>query len=348
MNSPSENSSNRKTNQIMSARGNDKDSYSRLEPHRRELQVHCYRMLGSLQDAEDLVQETLLRAWQKLDTYQGRAPLRAWLYKIATNACLDALDRRPRRVLPQNIAPPELMPEHPAPPRTEPIWLEPLPDEWLTAQSDEPEARYSLRESVSLAFLAALQFLPARQRAVLILTDVLDWEPSQVAQLLNITRSAVNSALHRARVTMSKHYRSGEWERLPVETDAATRTILDQYVKAWENADVNELAALLANEARLSMPPTPSWYQGRETIAEMLRLIAFPHAGPGDWQLRPTNANGLPAFGVYQRAPDDVLHALGIQLIEVRAARIAEVTVFMNPALLKHFALPLELRTIQS
>lgn len=348
MNSPSENSSNRETNQIERARGNDKDSYARLEPHRRELQVHCYRMLGSLQDAEDLVQETLLRAWQKLNTYQGRAPLRAWLYKIATNACIDALDRRPRPLLPQNVAPPELTPERPAPARTEPIWLEPLPDEWLAAQADEPEARYSLRESVSLAFLAALQFLPPRQRAVLILIDVLDWEPSQVVQLLDITRSAVNSALHRARVTMSKHYRSGEWARLPIETDPATRSILERYMKAWENADVNELAALLAHDARLAMPPTPSWYQGREAIAEMLRLVAFPHARPGDWQLHPTHANGLPAFGVYQRAPDGVMRALGIQLIEVQAGQIAELCIFMNAALVKHFALPLELSNVKS
>src|SRR5512135_253769 len=192
---------------LAAARAGDQREFSRLtEPYRHELQLHCYRILGSLQDAEDIVQETLLRAWRRLETYEGRAPLRAWLYKIATNACFDALNKRPRRVLPTaQYAPAD--PRQPfAPPVAEPIWLEPYPDDLIAEPEAGPEARYSLRESVSLAFLAALQSLPARQRAALILCDVLDWHASEVSELLEITVSAVNSALHRARVTMQQQY----------------------------------------------------------------------------------------------------------------------------------------------
>src|SRR5437762_12173376 len=188
---------------------------TRAEPYRRELQVHCYRMLGSLQDAEDLVQETLLRAWQKREALREQTSLRAWLYKIATNACLDAIDRRPKRTLPLHYSSPSDPHDPPAPPTLESIWLDPLPDTILADSSASPEAHYSRRESVSLAFLAALQTLPARQRAVLILRDVLDWSAEESAQLLSMTVSAINSTLHRARVTLSKRYQRVNLDALP-------------------------------------------------------------------------------------------------------------------------------------
>src|SRR5512135_202519 len=217
---------------LAAARTGDQREFSRLtEPYRHELQLHCYRILGSLQDAEDIVQETLLRAWRRLDTYEERAPLRAWLYKIATNACFDALGKRPRRVLPTtHYAPAD--PRQPfAPPITDPIWLEPYPDDLIAEPEAGPEARYSLHESVSLAFLAALQSLPPRQRAVLILCDVLDWHASEAAQLLEITVPAVNSALHRARVTMRKNYHTRGREGLPASlSDQTLRPLLERYV----------------------------------------------------------------------------------------------------------------------
>jgi RNA polymerase sigma-70 factor, ECF subfamily len=309
------------------------------EPHRRELQVHCYRMLGSLQDAEDLVQETMLRAWQKLDTYEGRAPFRAWLYKIATNVCLDALARRPRRVLPVQASAPHRNPEPPAPRVTEPIWLEPLPDDWLASPDQDPAARYSKHESVRLAFLAALQFLPPRQRAVLILRDVLDWQASQVAQILELTVPAVNSALHRARVTMAKHYHAGAWDQLDPEPEIQAQT-LERYVRAWENTDLDELVALLAQDVQLSMPPTPSWYQGRPAALALLSSMAFGDAALGRWKMVSTRANGQPAFGMYERTDRARWLAFGISLVELSGDEIEAITVFMNPALLPYFELP--------
>ena len=192
---------------VAAALAGDQNEFSDLvEPYRHELQVHCYRMLGSLHEAEDMVQETFLRAWRRLETYAGRASLRAWLYRIATNVCLDALEKRPRRTLPVRSQPPAEPSALPAPPLTELIWLEPFPDDLLDDVEPTPEARYALHESITLAFLTALQLLPPRQRAVLIMRDVLDWDASEVAELLDMTVSAVNSALHRARVALNKNY----------------------------------------------------------------------------------------------------------------------------------------------
>ncbi len=254
---------------LAAARAGDQREFSGLtEPYRHELQLHCYRILGSLQDAEDIVQETLLRAWRRLETYEERAPLRAWLYKIATNACFDALAKRPRRVLPTaQTAPAD--PRQPfAPPITEPIWLEPYPDDLIDESAAGPEARYSLRESVSLAFLAALQGLPPRQRAVLILRDVLDWRAREAAQLLDITVSAVNSALHRARVTLQQRYHTRGREAVSgTSIEDGLRPLLERYVQVWEAADIDGLVNLLREDATLSMPPLPTWYAGREAIS---------------------------------------------------------------------------------
>jgi RNA polymerase sigma-70 factor (ECF subfamily) len=314
------------------------------EPHRHELQVHCYRMLGSLQDAEDLVQEALLRAWQKIDTYEGRASFRAWLYKIATNACLDALDRRPRRKLPQANRSASDPAAPPAPPNTEPIWLEPIPDELIADVDTSPEARYDARESITLAFLAALQVLPPRQRAVLLLRDVLDVRAEQVGQLLDLTLSSVNSLLHRARVTLAKHYHARDVESIKaMPSDDQMCALLDRYVRAWEAADVDALISLLKEEATLAMPPSPSWYKGKAAIREFVAgMISLMNAS-GRWRFEPTRANSQPAFAWYQREADGVFHAFAIQVVTFDGALIADMTTFMNPALFKYFNLAQDL-----
>jgi len=333
--------------QIATARAGDHNEFSRLaEPYRRELQVHCYRITGSLQDAEDLVQETLLRAWRRLDTFEGRAPLRAWLYKIATNACLDALDKRPRRSLPTRRSSAS-DPRAPfVQPRAEPIWIEPLPDNLIAEASESPEARYSIRESVTLAFLVALQNLPPRQRAVVILRDVLDWQASEVAGLLDMTIPAVNSALHRARATLEQNYhRKGSATVQRASVDSRLNALLDRYLRAWENADVASLTALLKEDATLSMPPSPSWYLGRNAIRVFLKSAIFgssffPGEGQGRWRLLPTRANAQPAFGAYLRGSPGVHEAFGILSPIFDGKRLAEIITFINPALVVRFGLP--------
>ncbi len=332
------------TTQLVAARAGDQREFSGLtEPYRHELQLHCYRILGSLQDAEDIVQETLLRAWRRLDTYEGRASLRAWLYKIATNACFDALDRRPRRVLPTaQYAPAD--PRQPfAPPIAEPIWLEPYPDDLIADPETGPEARYSLRESVSLAFLAALQSLPPRQRAVLILCDVLDWRAGEVAELLEITVSAVNSALHRARVTMQQRYHArGRDAVSAAPIDGHLRALLDRYVQVWEAADIDGLVSLLREDATLSMPPLPTWYAGREAIVAAAQEMIFAGDARGRWFMQPIRANRQPACAVYQRDEAGVYHAFGISVLTVDQDQVADIITFLDPALFQHFGLPLE------
>lgn len=338
--------------QIAAARAGDHNEFSRLaEPYRRELQVHCYRMLGSTQDAEDLVQETMLRAWRRLDTYAGRASFRAWLYKIATNACLDALDKRPRRSLPAGQSD-ACDPREPfTPPIMEPIWVEPLPDDLIAEPAAGPEARYSLHESVSLAFLAALQNLPPRQRAVLILRDVLDWRASEVAELLGLTLPAVNSALQRARATLARRYHRAAAEPVKRSTiDRDLSALLDRFVRAWESADVAGLTALLKEDVVLSMPPSPSWYRGRDSVGVFLsRAIfgdtVFPGEGRHRWRLQPTRANGQPAFGLYLRAGAGLYHAFGLIVLIHTEAWLAEIITFAIPSLPARFGLPDALTT---
>lgn len=318
------------------------DFGTRVEPFRRELYVHCYRMLGTLQDAEDLVQETFLRAWQKRATLRDPSLLRAWLYKIATNACLDTLARRPKRALPDASSKPSNPKRPPDPARLEPVWLDPLPDSLLVDPHANPEVRYSEHESVSLAFLAALHTLPPRQRAVLLLRDVLDLSAEETAQFLALTVPSVNSALHRARTSMSKHYHRIDPDALDNRTDdARTRGLLDRYVHAWDAANIDELLSVLHDDATFMMPPMPSWYQGRDAIRLFAATYIMPRSARGLSRLIPTRANGLPAFAWYQLDPATNQHrAFGIQTIEIRSGKIANTTLFIEPTLFRFFDLP--------
>lgn len=336
---------------IQSISSDSADFISLIEPYRRELHLHCYRLLGSLYEAEDMVQETLLRAWQHRDTFKGQASLRTWLYRIATNACLDTLKKRLPRTLPAAISP-AANPLNPlAAAWAESTWLEPYPDNWLVEATEDPAARYSRRESVSLAFLIVLQRLPPRQRAILILSDVLDWRASEIASLLSISVSAVNSALHRARVTMAKQYHTHERaseERL--EADAETQALLARYLHAWETEDVAGLVALMKEDATFTMPPSPSWYLGREAIGTLLATQAFAPLAQNRWYFSPTRVNGCPAFAVYHATgPGDTFRAFGIQVIALDdddpGLLIADVTTFLDPSLLPVFGFPPELPT---
>ncbi len=324
--------------------GLNQDEFSALvEPHRRELRAHGYRLLGTVPEAEDLVQETFLRAWLRRETFQGRAPLRAWLYKIATNLALDLLKQRRRRTLPAARQAAHSLDEPIPADLNEPIWLEPFPDAWLPPDDAHPEARLSQRESVSLAFLTALQLLPPRQRAVLILRDVLDWSADETAALLEMTVAAVKSALHRARATLGRGYpqllRS---QGLPA--DAVEQALLQRYVDAWETANVDGLLALLRDEVTFSMPPIPAWYQGRAVVGALVARTVFGGSASGRWRLQPTRANGQLAFGLYRR--DDarqVYAAYGLQLVTFTEGLILDIITFRVPALVPHFQLPADL-----
>lgn len=327
------------TPHLTAARAGDQRAFGQLvEPYRRELQVHCYRLLGSLQDAEDLTQETFLRAWRRLDQFEGRASLRVWLYKIATHACLDALDRRPRRSLPPRLYPAS-DPNLPfAPPVLEPIWLEPLPDEWLSDATTAPEARYARHEGVTLAFMVALQTLPPRQRAVLILRDVLDWRANEVADLLDMTVAAVNSALLRARDTLKKKYhRSGGLENKQLPTTDNLRGQLERYVRAWEAADVATLVAMLKEDATFTMPPLPSWFGGRAALEIIFRTRVFGDLLGAGWRLMPSHANTQPTFIILRYDDNGVAQPFGLQVLTLEGEQIADITTFLDPRLLARF-----------
>ena len=334
---------------LAAARQGDAQSFSELtEPFRRELQVHCYRILGSLHEAEDMVQETMLRAWKRLETYEGRASFRAWLYKIATHACLDLLDRRrSRRLLPSQTGPATNPENGIAPPSAEPVWLEPIPDEWLEDISAvNPEARFSESESISFAFLTALQKLSPRQRAVLILRDVLDFSASETADVLDLTVSAVNSSLHRARASLSQGYHRQEIHPY----DERMQSLLDLFLKAWESADVDGLVALLKADATLSMPPSPSWYQGRDAIRLFVAATVFADDGMFGgkamqrWKLVGTRANSAPAFAIYQRAEAGDYQAFGLHVLQYDGDLLSQMVSFIDPLLPSRFALPQKLK----
>lgn len=322
-----------------------------IEPYRRELLLHCYRLLGSLHDAEDAVQETMLRAWRHFDTFTEKEPgsLRSWLYAIATNTSLDILKKRSPRTLP-TVASAAWDPLMPVASRSvETLWLEPFPDSWLAEATENPEARYTRHESVSLAFLTVLQLLPPRQRAILLLSDVLSFRAGEIAHLLEVSVSAVNSALHRARVTLEKNDQREQPERVQFgRTHAAIDALLTRYLQAWETDDVDGLVALLKEDAILSMPPVPSWYQGRDAIHRVLSAVLFPPGVQKQWRLSPTHANGQPAFVVY-RADEATqsYRAFAIQVLTLESSRfpkqVVSLTAFLDPELVTSFGFPLQL-----
>jgi RNA polymerase sigma-70 factor (TIGR02960 family) len=327
------------------AQAGDGDAFGRLvDPYLRELQVYCYRLLGSVQDAEDALQETLLSAWRGLAGFQGRASVRTWLYRVATSRCLDAL-RSARRRPPTSTStpPPELEP--PEPTRLgELLWLEPYPDALLEGLADSapgPEARYEAREAISLAFVTALQVLPPRQRAAVILRDVLGFPASEAARILDTSEESVTSALKRARAALERHQRSsGQHAPAPPPGSAAEQQLVDRLTRAFETADVDGIVAMLSEDAWLTMPPLPLEYQGRELAAKFLTATALR---PG-WTARllpaPTRANGQPAFGFYARDPHTGgFYTVGLLVLTLSGSQICAMTRF-DSSILPRFGLP--------
>jgi RNA polymerase sigma-70 factor (ECF subfamily) len=321
----------------------DEEAFRRLIAGQRAvLEAHCYRMLGSAHDAEDALQETLLKAWRALPDYEGRSSLGTWLYRIATNVCIDAIRRRPKRVLPIDYGPP-IEPGHhpPQEPVREPVWIEPFPDQELGSEdeSDTPEPRYERREAVELAFIAALQHLPARQRAVLILRDVLGFTAKEVAVVLETTIASVNSALQRARGTLD--------ERLPERSQQATlgslgdahvRDLVERFANAFEHDDVGAILALLAEDATFSMPPYPGWCRGREAIADSWLM---PEGPPGRLRYVPARASGQLALGVYGHDREaGCFLPVCLDVLTVDDGRISEVIAFRSFEDYARFGLP--------
>src|SRR5215469_12780642 len=323
---------------VLAAQAGDQRAFETLvKVYQRELLVYCYRMLGSFNDAEDLVQETLLRAWEKRATLTSPGSYRAWLYRIATNLCLDRLRSAPRRSLPPQTHPVG-DPSSPSPKQVrEPIWLEPFPDDLLADQKTDPEAHAERSEQTTLAFLIALQHLTPAQRAILLLRDVLEWEAREVATWLNLSVAAVNSGLQRARRALQEHNLLSEKET-PLLTPQL-QSLLDRYVTFWEQADIPALVWLLREDAWFTMPPLPLWFQGRATIAEWLATTIFL---PGrSFRLLPTRANGSPAFGLYRREVEEEVYQLfGLLVLDVEGERIASVIGFLEVSSLSNFALP--------
>jgi RNA polymerase sigma-70 factor, ECF subfamily len=326
---------------LESAKAGDQQAFEQLiEPHRRELLVHCYRILGSFEDAEDMLQETLVRAWKRLDSFEGRSSLRAWLYKIATNASLDALDSRRVRGLPKELYA-RGDPSQPLPaPSQEVNWVEPLPDEWIDDQPDiYPEARYEVRESITLAFVTALQKLPGRQRAVLLLCDVMGWSSNEAADILNMTTAAVNSALQRARESLRQTERKATDPRLNEQLSA----LLARYVAAWESADSAALIAVLHEDVALTMPPLPVWFGGHTDVKTFLDGFLFRSMDPFKVKLEAVRASGAPAFAVYQMDQEGGYRAAAIHVLTIEDGQIIEINDFLtfDGQLFNKFGLPL-------
>jgi len=327
------------TDLITRARAGDAEAFRELtEPHRRELQVHCYRMLGSLQDAEDALQDTLLAAWQGLERFEGRASIRTWLYRIATNRCLNALRSASRRPAKEwdipGVEPPEPTQFG------EVVWLEPYPDALLEGAIKiplGPEARYQQTEAISLAFVTALQLLPARQRAVLVLREVIGYHANEVADMLDSTVESVNSALKRARASLRRRLPPIGDREPPRAPDSRTeQALVTKFVRAWESGDVDALVTLLTADVSVSMPPIPLEYHGRDVVARFCASIMRRRLH----DLVPTRANGQPAFGAYLRAPiGGIRHGTGLFVLTLTGDRICAMTRF-DSSVLPWFGLP--------
>jgi RNA polymerase sigma-70 factor (ECF subfamily) len=324
---------------LLRAQAGDGEAFRELAgPHRRELQVHCYRMLGSFADAEDAVQETMLAAWQGIGGFtEERASLRTWLYKIATNRCLNArraASRRPAREWDVSQFAP-LVPT----PRDEPVWLQPFPDALLEGAVDVPpgpEARYEQTEAISLAFVTALQLLPPRQLAVLILRDVLGFRASEVADMLEVTVQSVNSTLKRARASLQRRQQPTGHQPPPAAGSPVEEAIVARFARAWESADLDALVALLTDDVFFAMPPEPFGYEGRDNVA---RYCARLFAAGRSFDLVPVRANGQPAFGTYLRDPAGIRHATGLHVLTLAGDRICAITRF-EASVLPWFGLP--------
>jgi len=342
---------------LAAAKHGDESAFTKIaDTYRSELNAHCYRMLGSTHDAEDALQEAMLRAWKGLPRFEGRSSLRSWLYRIATNTCLDSIGRRPKRVLPIDYGPAADPHDGPGKPLTESVWIEPLPDDWLEVDEDAapmgPEARYEQRESVELAFTAALQHLPAKQRAALILFEVLGFSAKEVAETLETSVASVNSALQRARAAVE--------ERTPELSQQATlralgedglRDLVDGYVEAWERGDVEAIVGMLTEDAVVTMPPMASWYRGPAAIRVFLRDFAFAgrwdsgrdefEKGGRTVQLVPIRANGQIGFAAYNLDPESgVLKPYALQVLTLSETGIAEITGFVTTGFTADFGLP--------
>jgi RNA polymerase sigma-70 factor, ECF subfamily len=317
---------------LAAAQRGDEDAFARLvDPHRRELHAHCYRMLGSTHDAEDALQDAMLDAWRGLARFQGRSSLRSWLYTVTTHACLKAIRRRPERVLPIDYGPPADPHNAHLEPLAESVWIEPYQD---------VELGYEQRETVELAFVAALQHLPARQRAVLILRDVLGFSAREAAEILDATPPAIDSALQRAHRTVDQRLpKQSQQATLSSLDDARLRELVDGYINAWENADVDALVSLLAEDAAVAMPPEREWYAGREAVGAF--LAARPLSGRVRWRVVPTRANGQLAFAHYRFDADAEIYRLGeVCVLTLAGDQIKEITAFRAREAFAGFDLP--------
>ncbi|MCW2600740.1 MAG: sig7 [Frankiales bacterium] len=307
-----------------------------LEEYRTELRGYCYRMLGSAFDADDAVQETLVKAWQGLDRFEGRASVRSWLYRIATNVCLDSLRSRQRRALPMDLSAPVPATTSPGNPLPEATWIEPVPEGDVVPVHADPAQRAVFQDTVRLAFVAALQHLPPRQRAVLILREVLSWQASEVAELLDTTVASVNSALQRARATLG----TTDLDTRPEPLTEADRTLLARYVTAFEAYDIPSLVSLLHEDASISMPPLALWLRGRQDLHDW--YLGFGIGCRGS-RLVPVAANGCPAFAQYRAEPGGGHEPWSLQVVEMSAGRIVHVHHFLDTALFARFGLPARL-----
>lgn len=325
------------TDLVAAARHGDSSAFGRLvDPYRRELYAHCYRMLGSVHDAEDAVQEALLAAWRGLPGFEGRSSLRAWLYRITTNVCLRQIDRRPRRVLSPDYGPPRTDTADLGEPVTEPIWLEPIVTDFQDDAHD-PESRYVQRESIELAFVAALQHLPGTQRAVLILRDVLQFSAAEVAAHLNTTPVSVNSALQRARKSLGERVPRTQQAELAALGAKGRRELVEAFVTAWERADIAALLQLLTEDARFTMPPLPAWFLGRDDVGRFFTDRVFAIT----WRLVPITLNAQLGFACYVRdAGADAFRLGAVNALTLRDGKIAVINGFIDPHLYGYLGLP--------